>query len=176
MFKSNKKLLTAMLLLYKIIDDIVGKISSLPCEIPFPVIIDTDVTYWKRGGTVMQKLYFEPAWDKTIAPRDREKIINHFHERIKHFKDGIHFSFLWEAENHKGQKLVTVLIHNGEEIEFRLQDTVIAYYRWDLHVATGIFDLPCVIPGTTTMPWTFIFSQSNETNRAAQHTILNEEE
>ena len=28
--------------------------------------------------TTMQKLYFEPAWDKAIAPSDREKIIQSF--------------------------------------------------------------------------------------------------
>ena len=34
----------------------------------------------------MQKLYFEPAWDRTIAPADREKIMNHFQQQKNSYK------------------------------------------------------------------------------------------
>ena len=43
--------------------------------------------------TTMQKLYFEPAWDKTIAPADREKIIHHFQQQTKQLQGGVHLSF-----------------------------------------------------------------------------------
>ncbi|MCZ2259903.1 SLAP domain-containing protein [Sporosarcina sp. G11-34] len=123
----------------------------------------------------MQKLYFESAWDKTIAPADREKIINHFQEQTKHLKDGVHFLFLWQAKNHKNERLITVLIHNNEEHNFRLQNTAIAYYEQDQPIATGMFSLPCEIAGNTSMPWTFIFSVSNQTNAFPQHMIMNDE-
>ena len=112
----------------------------------------------------MQTLYFEPAWDKTIAPADREKIIDHFHSR--HIENDIQFSFLSEAINHKGHRLVTVLIHNCEETSLQLQDTVVAYVKENKQIALGIFNLPLEIPSKTSMPWTFIFTPANQTETA----------
>lgn len=121
----------------------------------------------------MQKLHFESAWDKTIALADREKIINHFQTEAMYLKDGIHFSFLWTTTNHKGERLVTVLIHNHEKTALFLQNTTIAYYEQDKQIAIGIFNLPCVIAGNTTMPWTFIFSVPNQIKRLPDYTIMN---
>ncbi len=121
----------------------------------------------------MQKLYFEPAWDKTIAPSDREKIIGHFHQQTKQLQDGIHLSFLWNARNHKGEQLITVLIHNFEDDDVRLHNTIIAYYEQGERSANGTFRLPCEIPGNTSMPWTFIFSKTNETTANPQFVIYN---
>jgi SLAP domain-containing protein len=123
--------------------------------------------------TTMQKLYFEPAWDKTIAPIDREKITHHFQEQTKQPQVGVHLSFLWNARNHKGEQLIIVLIHNFEEIDFRLYNTVISYYKKDKIQANATFSLPCEIAGNTSMPWTFIFSETNETNADPQYTIWN---
>ena len=119
----------------------------------------------------MQTLYFEPAWDKTIAPADREKIIAHFQSR--HLENDIQLSFLWEAINHKGERLVTVLIHNTEDTSLPLQDTVIAYCKEGKQITTGIFNLPLVIPRKTSMPWTFIFTPANQTDAPPQYTITN---
>ena len=112
----------------------------------------------------MQKLYFEPAWDKTIAPTDREKIINHFQQQTKQLQDGVHLSFLLNARNHKGELLITVLIHNFEELNFRLHNAVISYNEQGKQRANAMFSLPCEIGANTSMPWTFIFSETNETN------------
>jgi len=121
----------------------------------------------------MQKLYFEPAWDKAIAPADREKMMQHFQQQTKQLQDGVHLSFLWKARNHKGEQLICVLIHNFEELNFRIHDTVISYYEKDKLQANATFSLPCEIPGNTSMPWMFIFSETNETNLDPQYMILN---
>lgn len=121
----------------------------------------------------MQKLYFEPAWDKTIAPADREKIIYHFQQQTKQPHGGVHLSFLRSAINHKGELLITVLIHNFEVINFRIDNTVISYYEHGKQRANATFSLPCEIDGNTSMPWTFIFSETNETNADPQYMIWN---
>lgn len=119
----------------------------------------------------MQKLYFEPAWDKTIAPNDREKIINHFQQQTKQLQDGVHLSFLWSARNHKSEQLITVLIHNFKETKLRLHNTVIAYYEQDKQLANATFSLPCEIASNTSMPWTFIFSEANESDGEPEYVI-----
>lgn len=119
----------------------------------------------------MQKLFLESAWDKTIAPADRVKITNHFHEHVPHLLEKIHFSFYKKAINHKNELLITVLIHNAQDIALNLQNVVITYKEENKQVATGIFIVPVKIEKYTSMPWTFIFSQTNETNLPAQHTI-----
>ena len=121
----------------------------------------------------MQKLYFESAWDKTIAPKDRKKIESIFAEQTFHLGDDIHFLFLWEATNHKSERLITVLIHNGKEAPLPIRDTIITYLERDEKIATGIFNMPCDIAGKTTMPWTFIFSSANQTLKPAQYKIQN---
>lgn len=121
----------------------------------------------------MQKLYFEPAWDKTIAPTDREKITHHFHQQTKQLQGGVHLSFFRNARNHKGELLITVLIHNFEEINIRLHNTIISYYEQDKQLANATFSVPCEITGNTSMPWTFIFSETNETSADPQYSIWN---
>ncbi|KAA0944245.1 SLAP domain-containing protein [Sporosarcina sp. ANT_H38] len=121
----------------------------------------------------MQRLYFESAWDKTIAPIDREKIMYHFQQQTKQLQDGVHLSFFRKARNHKGEQLITVLIHNFEDINFRLHNTVISYYEQDKQLANAAFSLPCEIAGNTSMPWTFIFSETNETTADPQYSIWN---
>ena len=121
----------------------------------------------------MQKLYFEPAWDKTIAFTDREKIMHHFQQQTKQLQNGVHMSFLWNARNHKNEQLITVLIHNFEEINFRLHNTVISYNEQGKQLANATFSLPREIAGNTSMPWAFIFSEANETNTDPQYKIWN---
>ena len=123
--------------------------------------------------TTMQKLYFEPAWDKAIAPSDREKIIQYFQQQTKQLQGGIHLSFLRKARNYKGEQLITVLIHNFEEIDLRLDNTVISYYEQGKQPANATFSLPCEIAGNTSMPWTFIYSKTNETTNPPQYAIWN---
>ncbi|MDS9473189.1 SLAP domain-containing protein [Sporosarcina pasteurii] len=117
----------------------------------------------------MQTLFFQPAWDQTIAPADREKITHLF--QSLHFKDGIHFSFLWEAVNYKEERLVTVLLHNVEDTPLKLANIAIDYLK-DKQAMTGLFTLPLQVPERTTMPWTFIFSSDNQTDQLPAYTIV----
>ena len=121
----------------------------------------------------MQKLFFEPAWDKAIAPADRKKIMDHFKQQTKQLQGGAHLSFLWNACNHKGEHLITVLIHNFEDINFCLHNTVISYYEQGKQPVNATFSLPWEIAGNTSMPWTFIFSETNVTNTDPQYAIWN---
>lgn len=121
----------------------------------------------------MQKLYFEPAWDKAIAPTDREKITHRFQQQTKQLQSGVHLSFLWNARNYKGEQLITVLIHNFEEINFRLHNTAISYNEQGKQPVNATFSLPCEIEGNTSMPWAFIFSETNETTADPQYMIWN---
>lgn len=121
----------------------------------------------------MQMLYFEPACDRTIAPADREKMRSYFQQQTKQLEGGVHFSFLWNARNYKDEQLVTVLIHNCQETPLRLHNTTIAYYEQGKQLANAMFSLPCEIAGNTSMPWTFIFSKTNETTDHPQYTIGN---
>lgn len=122
--------------------------------------------------SAMQKLYFQSAWDQTISPADREKIIHLFQEQTKHLESDVHFSFLWKATNHKGEQLITVLIHNTEDHPFRLENKAVSYFEQEKRIATGMFSLPCEIAGHTSMPWTFIFSDANQTDGVPQYTIM----
>lgn len=121
----------------------------------------------------MQKLQFESAWSKTVSPQDRDWINHRFTTYIKNEdrREGVHFSFLREAKNHKGELLVTVMIHNFDDKTLILKETIIAYSDDEQIFATGLFNVPCDIEGKTTMPWTFIFSPSNKTDQVPQYII-----
>lgn len=117
----------------------------------------------------MQKLFFEPAWDKTIAQVDRDIITQHFQKL--HPKEDVYLSFLRVAINHKNELLVTVLIHNRQDEPLHLEETVIAYHPVHGTTITGVFHLPLAIPRKTSMPWTFIFSASNQAEQTPTYTI-----
>lgn len=119
----------------------------------------------------MQHLIFESAWDRTISPQDRNEIISFFHSTASHIKEGVHFSFLREATNHRGDILVTVLIHNGENKILSIKDTIIRYVYHDQIIATNTFSIPCHIKEKTSMPWTFIFSIYDQTDQQVDYTI-----
>lgn len=117
----------------------------------------------------MQTLYFEEAWDKTIAPEDRKKITTHFYT-IQHQNEVV-FSFLWQATNHKHETLITVLIHNPTQKPLEINQTSISYSKPDGRRITNQFDLTFPIAARTSMPWTFIFSNKNTTNQQPSFTI-----
>lgn len=109
----------------------------------------------------MQTLYFEEAWNRTIAPEDRNKIRTHFREIQQ--KEAITFSFLWQATNYKNETLITALIHNPKQTPLKIEQTPIAYEQKNHIRQTSRFNLPLSIPSETSMPWTFIFSKQNKT-------------
>src|SRR5690625_7008419 len=87
-----------------------------------------------------QRLQFESAWDKTIATRDREKIKKAFHGQLPQLNDGIHFSYLWKAKNHRNDLLITVLIHNRTKSILHLKNTSISYTEHEQMTVTGHLD------------------------------------
>ncbi|WP_077358338.1 SLAP domain-containing protein [Virgibacillus halodenitrificans] len=106
----------------------------------------------------MQTLIFETAWDKTIAPRDREQIEALFIETKDLFNEGIHFIPIRQAVNHRGDLLISVLIHNFSQEDY-LFDKKTLQYKWEEKIiASHTFTLPFhIIKHHTSMPWTFIF-------------------
>ena len=75
----------------------------------------------------MQRLEFEAAWDKTIAPQDRKNIEDIFNNHPITKEQGVDFIFLWEATNHRGDLLVAVLIENRNDHEWTMKNVAIQY-------------------------------------------------
>ncbi|MET3683194.1 SLAP domain-containing protein [Alkalibacillus flavidus] len=102
----------------------------------------------------MQRLMFEPKWDKTIADQDRKWIKAQFNQLIFADDSSIQFTILKHAYNHRNHLLVTVLIHNLSDQPVRLDSTIIDW----ANQATGTFTVPIDIQAKHSMPWTFIFT------------------
>ncbi|AIF43981.1 SLAP domain-containing protein [Virgibacillus sp. SK37] len=106
----------------------------------------------------MQTLVLEPAWDKTIAPQDREHIEVLFHETKRVFNEGVHFIPIRQAVNHRGDLLISVLIHNFSQEDYLFDQKTLQYMWNEKIVASHTFTLPFhIIKQHTSMPWTFIF-------------------
>ena len=106
----------------------------------------------------MQMLRFESSWDKTLSDKDRVIIQQLFLETSRFNNESIQFVPLWQAINHKGDLLVTVLIHNFTKHARLFQDNKMHYLENKEIVAEHIFTLPSlIIKAKTSMPWTFIF-------------------
>lgn len=108
-----------------------------------------------------QTLIFENAWDRTIAEADREKIKDVFEQSRKHLnKTPIQFTALNNAINHKGELLVTVLIHNVSDKDFSFHEDSLQYIHSNTGkvIAEHSYTIPRLkIKKYTSMPWTFIF-------------------
>ncbi|MBB6453166.1 SLAP domain-containing protein [Salirhabdus euzebyi] len=105
----------------------------------------------------MQKLQLESSWDKTLSPRDRDEIEQAF-SRVTLSGADIQFTPLWQAMNHKGQLLVTVLVHNTRKEGFTFTNSKLHYKENGVTAAKHTFTIPALCIGAeTTMPWTFIF-------------------
>ncbi|MCC3357010.1 SLAP domain-containing protein [Bacillus sp. REN16] len=106
----------------------------------------------------MQILVFEDAWDRTISPKDREKIEHIFYETVADLDAGVTFTTIWIATNHKNEQLVTAIIHNKTTQNLIFENTLIEVWSGDNLLANQKFTLPTLyIPPETSMPWTFIF-------------------
>jgi len=106
----------------------------------------------------MQKLQFEPSWDKTLSPKDRKRIEEiHFETSLSN-PANVQLTPLWQAANHKGELLVTVLVHNFSQQVLLFHNKKLRYIENKEIIAEYIFNLPSlVIQRETSMPWTFIF-------------------
>ena len=106
----------------------------------------------------MQRLEFEAAWDKTIAPADRKVIIDLFNHTKNEQTDSIVFLPIRQALNHRDDLLATVLLHNFTNSVFSFEDIDLAYTENNRLIATHHFSFPdLTLPPATSMPWTFIF-------------------
>ena len=106
----------------------------------------------------MQQLEFESSWNKAIAQPDRMYIEKIFEETKSTVSSIILFSPIKEAINHKGELLVTVLVHNFSTDSLSFNNTHIVYLIEEKPVAEYVFTIPAlVVPPKTSMPWTFIF-------------------
>ncbi|RID82214.1 SLAP domain-containing protein [Peribacillus asahii] len=106
----------------------------------------------------MQKLQFEPSWDKTLSPKDRKIIEGIFLETRLSNHANIELTPLRQAINHKGELLVTVLVHNFSQRVLLFHNKKLRYIENEKIIAEHIFTLPpLVIQQETSMPWTFIF-------------------
>jgi SLAP domain-containing protein len=105
----------------------------------------------------MQKLLYEEAWDKTISADDRALIKEIFHEAVLDDIKLIQFTPLWQAVNHKGELLITVIIHNVSKNAFSIINQSVYYKAGEETIAKHEFTLPLTVKGKTSMPWTFIF-------------------
>src|SRR5699024_519619 len=119
----------------------------------------------------MQKLYFETAWERTIAQNDREKIIKIFEKVQPTLSSGVHFTFLWAAKNHENETLITTLIHNVRPHVLQLTNTIVAYKaNTEVHY-THKFDVKEPLPAHSSMPCTFIFSRHATISEAPDYVI-----
>lgn len=106
----------------------------------------------------MQRLMFESSWDKALSANDREKIQRVFLQTYVTNNKRIQFSRLWQAQNHRGELLVTVLIHNFNEHVHVFKDTKLRYVANEQVMAEHTYSLPTLtLEPETSMPWTFIF-------------------
>ena len=113
---------------------------------------------------MMQQLQFEAAWEKTLAPQDLEYIKGIFQKTKDLTSSRILFSPIREAINHKGELLVTVLVHNFSDLLVKFTNTRLLYKIQGDIKAEKAFTLPTlVIPPQVSMPWTFIFPKDSYT-------------
>lgn len=97
------------------------------------------------------QLQFEPTWNKSISQQDRTLIEQTFTICDKNEP----FTLIRQAINHRGEHLLTVLVHNQE-------DSMMTFQQRPVQIASfhGIFTIPQLqIPPYTSMPWTFIFKK-----------------
>ncbi len=106
---------------------------------------------------MIQKLYFEPAWERTISEQHRTQITNIFKQiKIEKVVHGT-ATYLWHAYNHQGNLLVTVLLHNSSDKAIHFKHKLVRCLSGEEEIAVQTFSIPSEMPPYTSMPWTFIF-------------------
>lgn len=105
----------------------------------------------------MQQLYFHPTWERAISEADREVIEQLFEQTYDEVDDTIMSPTVRAAFNHKGELLVTALVHNFTHHSARFRErTVFVHADDDFYEQRFTIDA-LVVPPFTSMPWTFIF-------------------
>lgn len=107
----------------------------------------------------MQKLQYEPAWDKAISAQDR-LLIEQVFQQTKEQDKRISCCLIRTAINHKQQKLIITLIHNRTDQQLKFRNTEISIIT-ETEKITQNFTIDALqIPPFCSMPWTFIFDES----------------
>lgn len=115
----------------------------------------------------MQKLEFKSSWNKALSSKDRENIEEIFLEASKMEFLNVCFSPIRQALNHKGELLITVLIHNFTQQALTFVEKRLVYVENDEIIADYIFTLSTlIIQPEVSMPWTFIFPVSSLKRRS----------
>ncbi len=105
----------------------------------------------------MQHLIFETAWQKTIDRRDKQQITEVFERKNTQGK----FIPLWQARNHRGDLLVTVIVQNFGGAAFPVENFSLTYAETGQPVASHTFSYSgLTIAPKSSMPWTFIFPKN----------------
>ncbi|UOQ48890.1 SLAP domain-containing protein [Gracilibacillus caseinilyticus] len=124
---------------------------------------------------MMQQLIFENAWDHTISDNDRKRIEQLFEETKTSASDGVLFTTIQVASNHRNDLLVTSLIHNfGESSADLTNASVQLVDKNNEDIATlQLQDDRLHMPAATSMPWTFIFPElGNKEQPDTNRTVL----
>ncbi|WP_164669327.1 SLAP domain-containing protein [Virgibacillus doumboii] len=109
----------------------------------------------------MQQLKFHPKWDKTIAEEDRNHITQSFQQADLSSDKTIQFTSLWHVKNHRGDLLVTTIVHNTSESSAKLDNQILTCHVNGKEVAEHTFSPPFTFETKTSMPWTFIFPEGS---------------
>lgn len=106
----------------------------------------------------MQKLQYEASWDKALPAQDRIRIEEVFQETSRPGQKIIAFTPLWQAQNYRGELLVTVLVQNYGDKLLSFHNQRIRYIEKGEVLAEHAFTIPAlIIQPQTSMPWAFIF-------------------
>jgi len=106
----------------------------------------------------MQTLKYEASWKKAISEKDRHEIEAIF-SNLNTYPP---FNVIRHAVNHKGELLVTAIVHNTTDRPLLFLDEVITYSIDGKLIAENIFKISSfIVPPMTSMPWTFIYPVGN---------------
>lgn len=105
----------------------------------------------------MQKLILDPTWESTLSIADSEVIQKKFSSTVDDH-DCLAAVPIWKAVNHKGDLLITTLIHNRTSENIIVFDRKVVYLEGGSVVASHIFTIKRLVIGANcSTPWTFIF-------------------
>ncbi len=105
----------------------------------------------------MQQLYLHPTWEKAVSQKDLALIEDVFEQTYTKADDVIMSPIVRTAFNHKGELLITTLVHNFTHHSARFANRSV-FIRCGDYMEEQVFTIPSLsIPPFTSMPWTFIF-------------------
>ncbi|GEK34172.1 SLAP domain-containing protein [Kurthia sibirica] len=113
------------------------------------------------------QLQFEDAWQRTIAPQDRQIIEELFKNEHANYRHPI----IRVAINHRKQLLVSVLVQNHSAKEMIFMNRQVQFHTPTANRSHHFTIKSLKIPPYTSMPWTFIFEQAPENYSDGQITI-----